>query len=480
MAKPKDQGITVKKDEDIAEWYEQVVLKAELAEFAPVKGCFILRPRGYALWEGIQNWFSPIIKQAGVENVYFPMFIPERFFKKEAEHAEGFSPEVAWVTEAGSSKLAEKLAIRPTSEALITDAFSRWIRSYNDLPLRINQWCSVVRWDTKTTKLFLRSREFLWQEGHCLYETREQAKEEVLFFLEEYRKICEDLLGVPVIKGLKTKKETFAGAEETYTVEALMPDGKALQMGTSHLLGQGFAKSFEVTYLGKDEQKHFPFQTSWGFSTRLIGGLVMVHSDNKGLVLPPSIAPVKAVIIPILFDDSKEKVIKKAHELKKIIPGSMVDDRDQYSPGWKYNEWELKGIPLRIEIGPKDLEKNQVIVVRRDTREKLPVLENDLPNKIPAILKEMQESLFKKAEDQLKSNTERTSKWEDFIDLIKERKLVFVPFCGDMACEDLIKEETDGATSRCIPLDGGDAPSGTTCIKCGNRAPYYAYFSKSY
>ncbi len=480
MKQADTQGITVTKEEDFSEWYEQVVLKAELAEFSAVKGCMILRPRGYALWEGIQGFFDPIIKSKKVQNVYFPMFIPEKFFSMEAEHAQGFSPEVAWVTEAGGSQLPERLAIRPTSEAVITDAFSRWVRSHNDLPMKTNQWCSVVRWDTKATKLFLRSREFLWQEGHCLYETQEENIKEVLEFLEEYRRVAEDLLAVPVIKGKKTKKETFAGAVQTFTIEALMPDGKALQMGTSHEIGQGFAKVFGVQFLGKDGEKHYPHQSSWGISTRMIGALVMMHSDNKGLVLPPRIAPQKAVIIPIMFEGTKEAVIKQAHEICKLIPGSFVDGREQYTPGWKYNEWELKGIPLRLEIGPRDLEKKHVVVVRRDTGDKAFVKVADIEKKIPEILEQMQDEMLNKAKTFLKNNIERATKWEDFVDLIQERKLSLVPFCGIDKCEDDIKEKTGGATSRCIPLDASDVSKGAKCIHCGKEAHSLTYFGKAY
>ncbi len=480
MSKQETQGITVQKEEDMPEWYEQVCLKAELAEFSPVKGCMILRPRGYALWEGIQKNFDAVIKKKGVPNVYFPLFIPERFFEMEAAHAEGFAPEVAWVTHGGNSKLDERLAIRPTSEAIITDAFSRWVRSHNDLPMLTNQWCSVVRWETKATKLFLRSREFLWQEGHCLYETKEEAVKECLFYLDEYRKVSEDLLGVPVLVGVKTQKEKFAGADNTYAIEALMPDGKALQMGTSHDLGQGFPHAFGVSFLGKDEKRHTPFQTSWGISTRMIGGLVMTHSDNKGLVLPPNIAPVKAVIVPIIFEDSKETVLAKVSEIQKKINGSIVDDREGYSPGWKFSDWEMKGVPLRIEIGPKDLEKKQVVAVRRDTGEKVTVKEADIKKSIPEMLEQIQKDLFKKAKMRLDKSIERTEKWEDFVDLIKERKIAFIPFCCTARCEDVIKDEADGATSRCIPFDCAEVSKGTKCIKCGSEAKHRVYFSKSY
>ena len=369
--KEKKMGITVKKEEDMPEWYNQVILKAELADYSAIKGCMVIRPLGYAIWQKIMDTFNARIKKLGVKNAYFPLFIPESFFKKEAEHAEGFSPEVAWI-ENKDEDTKERLAIRPTSETIMYDSYSRWIRSWRDLPLRINQWANVVRWEVQDCKLFLRSREFLWQEGHCVYETEEEVKRETLIYLNEYKKLAEDLMAIPVLTGVKTEKEKFAGAIETTAIEAFMPDGKALQLGTSHNLGQGFAKAFGIEYIGKDEKKHYPWQNSWGVSTRFIGGLIMTHSDDKGLVLPPKIAPDQVVIVPIIFDDTKDKVLKKAKEIKDKLKkySVIIDDREGYSSGWKFNEWELKGIPIRIEIGPKDIEKKQAVVVRRDTGKK--------------------------------------------------------------------------------------------------------------
>ena len=374
-------GIKAKKEEDFSEWYNEVVIKGELAEHSVIKGFMVIRPRGYAIWEKIQNYFDGNIKKIGVKNAYFPLLIPESFFKKEAEHAEGFAPELAWIEQ---KEDGVRYAIRPTSETIMYDSYSRWIRSWRDLPLRINQWCNVLRWEVKQTKLFLRTREFLWQEGHCVYETEKECDKESLVYLDEYKKVCEELLAIPVLEGKKTDKERFAGAIETYSLEALMPDGKALQMGTSHNLGQNFAKAFGIKFLGKDEKEYLPWQNSWGISTRLIGALVMVHSDDKGLVLPPKVAPVQIVIVPIYFKD-KKKILKKAIEIKNMLENQrfsaptylglksydiILDDRDDYTPGWKYNEWELKGVPLRIEIGPKDVAKNQVVLVRRDNNKK--------------------------------------------------------------------------------------------------------------
>ncbi len=479
MGEKKDTlGIGVRKSEDMPEWFEQVVLKAELAEFSAVKGCMVIRPNGFAIWQMIQDRFNDVLKKYNVRNCYFPLFIPERFFEKEKEHAVGFNPEVAWVTHAGHRKLEEKLAIRPTSETIMCDSFKRWIRSYRDLPLKINQWCSVVRWETKATKLFLRSREFLWQEGHCLYEKKEENEKEVLDYLHEYRRICEDMLAVPVLTGRKTSKEKFAGAENTYTIEAFMPDGKFLQMGTTHDLGQGFVKSFGISYIGRDKKEHYPYHNSWGISTRMIGGLVMTHSDDKGLVLPPAIAEVQIVIVPIFKAENKDKIVKKADDIRKMLKSAVVDARDEYNPGWKFNEWELKGIPLRIEIGPKDIEKNQVILVRRDNGKKQPVKIDGLQKKAKAVLEDIQKALFEKAKRYLDSSIEKTEDWREFVEIIKKRKVALVPFCGDEACEDLIRDRTGGAGSRCIPFKQDRLPD--RCILCDNKPRFWTYFGKSY
>lgn len=479
---PKEQtseGITVKKEEDMSEWYAQVCQKAELADYSPVKGCMIIRPNGYAIWQAIQDNFNSTINKLNVRNAYFPLFIPESFFHKEAEHAEGFNPEVAWIDKE-LTKDGERLAVRPTSETIMYDSYSNWIRSHRDLPLRINQWCNIVRWETQQTKLFLRSREFLWQEGHCVYETEKECHKETIMMLKEYQKLAEELLAIPVIIGQKTKKEKFAGAKATYAIEAFMPDGKALQCGTSHDLGQGFAKSFNIKYIGKDKKEHLPWQNSWGFSTRLIGGLVMTHSDNKGLVLPPAVAETKIIIIPILFDKTKDEVIKKAEEVGEQLKeyNAIYDTREEYTPGWKYSEWELKGIPLRIEIGPKDLEKNQVVIVRRDTGEKIFTPEKEIKSKVKETLEQMQKDMLKKAKDFLKESIVEASDWETFTSNIKERKIVKAPHCGEEECEDHIKDKTEGASSRCIPLD--DKKTDKTCVHCKKPSKYNIYFSKSY
>jgi prolyl-tRNA synthetase len=475
-----DIGITSKKEEDIASWYEQICLRAELAEFSTVKGCMVIRPNGYAIWQSIQDYFNKnIIEKTNVRNAYFPLFIPESFFNKEAEHAEGFSPEVAWIDKKVTGD-GERLAVRPTSETIMYDSYSRWIRSYRDLPLKINQWCNVVRWETESTKLFLRSREFLWQEGHCVYETEEDCDKDTKNYILLYQKLCQELLALPTLVGKKTEKEKFAGAKYTLTIESFMPDGKALQCGTSHNLGQGFAKAFGISFLGRDEKKQTPWQNSWGLSTRLIGGLVMTHSDNKGLVLPPRIAENKLVIVPILFDKTKEQVLKEAREIKKTLAkfNPILDDREDYSPGWKYNEYELRGIPLRVEIGPKDIEKSQVMVVRRDNLKKEPVKIKDLSEEIPKILETMQKEMFEKAKDFLDSNIVEVKDFKEFTKAIQQKKVVKIQWCNDTECEELIKDKTGGASSRCIPFDQ-EKVSGK-CPHCGKDAKVWIYFSKSY
>ncbi len=475
-----EKGITVKKAEDMPEWYSQVVLKSELADYSPVRGCLVIRPYGYRIWELIQKEFNHRLRLHGVKNAYFPLFIPESFFKREAEHAEGFAPEVAWVaTKEGEE--GERLAIRPTSETIMYDSYSRWIRSWRDLPLLINQWCNIVRWEVKDVKPFLRSREFLWQEGHCVYETERERDEATLLYLEEYRRLIEGQLAVPIMKGEKTEAEKFAGADRTYSVEAFMPDGKALQCGTSHDLSQGFATAFEISFLGRDEKKHIPWQNSWGISTRLIGALVMQHGDDKGLILPPNVAPIQVVIVPIMFSDSKAEVLKKAQELKESLSGLRVhlDERDEYSPGWKFNEWEMRGVPLRIEIGPKDIEKKTVVMVRRDTREKAFVPMKEVVEGATELLSTIQSAMFEKAKAAVKDSTTKAKGWRDFAKCIEERKLVLAPFCCKPSCEEDIKEKLPGCTTRNIPL-GPKRGNEQKCVNCGKETLIDVYFSKAY
>jgi len=482
MVEREEIGLTAKKSEDFNEWYNQVVLKADMIDYSLVSGCIVFKPNSYGIWEKIQKIFDDKIKKSGHKNCYFPMFIPESLLKKEAEHIEGFSPEVAWVTRAGDTELNEKLAIRPTSETIMYESFARWIRSWRDLPLLLNQWNSVVRWEFKHAKPFLRTREFLWQEGHTAHATKEDAEREVMQQLFEYTDLIENYMAVPVVAGKKTNKEKFAGADYTTTVEAFMPDGRALQMGTSHLLGQNFAKVFGIKFLDNDEKEKYAWQTSWGLSTRTIGAIVMTHGDDKGLVLPPKIAPTQIVIVPIVFKENKEVVISKAKEIAKKLRAKNyaveLDGRDGYTPGWKFNEWELKGVPLRIEIGPKDIEADQLVLVRRDTNEKTTIKIKDLEKKAEQTLDDIQNNLFKKAKEYLTKSIVEAHNFNDFLSAIKSRKMTKALFCGQDECEGIIKDKTEGATCRCIPFE--QKPAKGHCIRCGKEAKFWAIFGKGY
>jgi prolyl-tRNA synthetase len=475
-------GITVKKSEDFSEWYTQVVQKAELADYAPVQGCMVIRPNGYAIWENMQKALDQGFKKHGVRNVYFPQFIPESFLKKEAEHFQGFVPECAWVTIGGGKELGERLAVRPTSETIINYMFNKWIRSWRDLPFKINQWCNIVRWES-STKFFVRTTEFLWQEGHTAHKTMEEADKMMLDILDVYRNFIEDYLAIPVLVGKKSERERFAGALTTTTLEALMPDGKAIQMGTSHNLGQNFSKVFDIKFLDEDEKEKFVWTTSWGVSTRMIGALVMIHGDDKGLVLPPRIAYTHVVIVPIFYKSiDKKKILKKAEDLKKKLEKEnltvVLDDREEYTPGWKFNEWELKGIPLRIEIGPKDIQKKQLVLVRRDNSEKIMVKDGVAIKKVKETLDDIQKTLFKKAEKLLKDHITTAKSFDEFKDIL-EKKGGFIKACHcmDQKCEEEIKEET-GATIRAIPLKKENIFS--NCIRCGKEAKGIVYFAKAY
>ena len=478
-----DLGITIKKAENLSEWYTQVILKSGLADYAPIKGCMIFREYSYAIWEKIQEIFNQKIKRTGHKNVYFPMFIPESFLKKEAEHFAGFVPEVAWVTIGGNTPLEEKLAIRPTSETIIYTAFAKWIRSWRDLPIKLNQWCNVVRWDTKGTKLFLRTREFLWQEGHTAHATKEEADKEVMEILNEYRDLMENYLAIPVLAGRKSEGEKFPGALYTATLEAIMPDGKALQMATSHNLGQNFSKVFNIKFMGKDEKEHYVWQTSWGISTRIIGAIVMVHGDDRGLIIPPKIAPVQAVIIPIPYKDADTAaILAKARELleklRKAGISVILDDREEYTPGWKFNDWEIKGIPVRIEIGPKDLKQKQVTLARRDTFEKLVVKDEEVIETVQKLLDDIQRNLFNKAKKFLEEKITTVKSLDEFKDVLKSKGgFIKACWCASRRCEEKIKEET-GATVRVIPFEKEEPFS--NCIYCGGEAKEIAYFARSY
>ena len=476
-------GVTAKKDDNFSEWYSQVILRAELADYAPVKGCMVIRPLGFDIWESIRNTFDAKIKRTGHKNTYFPMLVPERLLEKEAEHFEGFIPEVAWVTRGGNSDLSEKLALRPTSETIMYNMYAKWIRSWRDLPLLLNQWVNVIRWETKATKLFLRTREFLWQEGHTVHETSEEAENEVMTILDDYRDILEGLLAIPVIPGRKSESERFAGAKETMTLEALMPDGKALQAATSHNLGQGFSRAFGITYIDREGENQNPWQTCWGISTRLIGGVVMVHGDDKGLVLPPKVSPVQVMVVPITFQKNKEEVISAARSVIERLEARFraeLDDRDDRTPGYKFNEWELKGVPVRVEIGPRDLKNSQVVLVRRDTGEKLPVPMDGVEDAIADLLEQIQKDLFAKAKEFLDSNTSRVSSYTEFKDVLDGKGgLIIAAWCGSAECEETIHQET-GATIRLIPLERDGKTPSSECICCGEEAKETVYFAKAY
>lgn len=477
MAKEKKlvEAITSMED-DFAQWYTDVVKKAELIDYSSVKGCMVIKPAGYAIWENIQKELDARFKETGVENVYMPMFIPESLLQKEKDHVEGFAPEVAWVTHGGLEPLAERMCVRPTSETLFCDFYAKEIQSYRDLPKLYNQWCSVVRWE-KTTRPFLRSREFLWQEGHTAHATAKEAEERTVLMLNVYADFCENVLAIPVIKGQKTEKEKFAGAESTYTIEALMHDGKALQSGTSHNFGDGFAKAFEIQYADKENKLQYVHQTSWGLTTRLIGAIIMVHGDNSGLVLPPRIAPIQTMIVPIA--QHKEGVLDKAYELKKRLSGFRVkvDDTDK-SPGWKFSEQEMRGIPTRVEIGPKDIEANQAVIVRRDTREKIVVSLDELEEKIAQILENIQKDMLETAKAHREAHTYEAVDYAQFKELAENKPgFIKAMWCGDEACEDKIKEDTT-ATSRCMPFEQEHISD--KCVCCGKEAKKLVYWGKAY
>lgn len=464
-------------DEDFAQWYTDIVTKADLVDYSSVRGSMIIRPYGYALWENIKNELDQRIKETGHENVYMPLFIPESLLQKEKDHIEGFAPEVAWVTHGGSEELVERLVVRPTSEVLFCEHYKNIIHSYRDLPKLYNQWANVVRWE-KTTRPFLRTLEFLWQEGHTCHATDEDAHDETTRMLNVYASLCEDILAIPVLKGQKTEKEKFAGAKFTYTIESLMHDGKALQTATSHHLGDGFAKAFGIQYLDKDGNQQYVHQTSWGFTTRVIGALIMVHGDDRGLILPPKVAPTQVMIVPIA--QHKEGVLDFAYDLKdklsKLVRVNM--DASDKKPGWKFNEYEMKGIPLRLEVGPKDIEKNQVVLVRRDTGEKLFVSMDELQGKIVSLMDEIQKGLYEKAKAAREEKTSAAVTFEEFKSFLQEKPgFVKAMWCGEQECEDKIKEQTS-ATSRCIPFDQESLSD--QCVCCGKKAKQLVYWAKSY
>ena len=470
------------RSQDFSRWYIDVVLRAELADYSPVKGCMVIRPYGYAIWELIQQALDTRIKAAGHVNAYFPLFIPNSLLTKEAEHVEGFSPQVAYVTHAGGEELDEKLVVRPTSEAIIGTMYAKWVQSWRDLPILINQWANVVRWE-KVTRLFLRTTEFLWQEGHTAHETAEEAEAETQKMLAVYKDFAHTELAMPVIDGQKTDSEKFAGAERTYSIEALMRDGRALQAGTSHNLGQNFAKVFDIKFQARDKSVQYVYGTSWGVSTRMIGAVIMTHGDDGGLILPPRVAPYQVVIIPIPRGNWRETVLPRAQAIRDELVGRgvrvMLDDRDTQTPGWKYNEWELRGVPLRLEIGPKDIEKSQVMLARRDTREKSPAAMDGLASHVVGMLDSIQEALFARAVAFREEHTTHTDSYDEFKQILEGRPgFVVSPWCGSAICEAQIKAETQ-ATIRNIPFTGTTA-AGKKCLKCDADATAHAWFAKSY
>lgn len=481
MSKEKEQSLalTVKKEEDFSEWYTQLIQKAELADYSSVSGCIVMRPNAFSIWEKIREIVNEKIKKTGHRNVYFPLFIPEHLLEKEGEHVEGFEPEVAWVEKAGTSKLKERLAIRPTSETIMYENYAKWIRSHRDLPLLLNQWANIVRWEFKHPKPFLRTREFLWQEGHTAHATKEGAEQEALLILKDYIDLIENYLAIPVLWGKKSEREKFPGADYTLTMEALMPDQKALQMGTSHMLGQNFSKPFEINFLDENGKEKYVWQTSWAVTTRLIGAIAMVHGDNSGLIVPPRLAERKVVIVPIYFKDSKKKVLKKCSEIEKKLRefNAFTDEREKYTPGFKFNEWEMQGIPLRIEIGPRDIKKEQVIAVRRDSGEKKKVKEKNVKSAVKKLLEEIQSNLYNKAQSFLKENIVEVKKREEFQKAIEQGKMAVGFHCEREECEEEIKEDTQ-ATNRLIPLEQSEKSK--KCFYCGSNAKRKSYFAKAY
>jgi prolyl-tRNA synthetase len=478
----KEIGITVKKTEDFSEWYTQIVIKSELADYAPVKGLIVLRPDGYSIWESIKTSLDTKFAATGHRNGFLPSLIPESLLAKEKNHFAGFNPEVFWVTKSGDSELGDRLALRPTSETLAYTLFSKWIRSWRDLPLKINFWNTALRAEIKATKPFLRTSEFLWQEGHTVHMKKEEAEKEVTDILELYKKTVEEELAIPVITGKKSEKEKFVGAVYTLTMESLMPDGKALQMGTSHFLGQNFSKPFELKYADKENVESYAWQTSWGVSWRLIGGMIMVHGDDRGLVLPPRVAPVQVIIIPIYYsDEDKEKIQKVSkeieEELREVKIRVQVDNREQLTPGFKFNDWEMKGIPLRIEIGPKDLEKNQVTFARRHNRQKDDQPITGLVDKVVSELEQIHNDMFADAKKILDDRTVEVNDYDNFKSELEKGRLIKAPICDNPKCEEKIKEETS-ADVRVIEEDSND--SSAKCIKCSNQSVVKPLFARGY
>ena len=465
-------------EEDFARWYTDIVIKAGLADYTDTKGCIAIRPYGYAIWENIQNYTDKKFKETGVKNAYFPVLIPENLLQKEKDHVEGFAPEVAWVTEAGGEKLEEKYCIRPTSETIISTMYSKWLSSWRDLPFVYNQWCNVLRWE-KETRPFLRSREFLWQEGHTIHETAEEAKERTIQMLNIYQDVVENLLAIPTVKGIKTESEKFAGAEATYTIETMMHDGKALQSATSHYFGQNFTKPFEIKFQNREGKEEYAYQTSWGSSTRLLGAIIMAHGDNRGLKLPPKVAPIQVVVVPVA--QNKEGVLEKAHELYNSLKSMFraeIDDRDNVSPGFKFNDWEMKGVPVRIELGPRDIENGVCVLVRRDTAEKIVVKLDEVEKVIVETLEKIHNNMFEECKKRLEEKTTIATTLDEFVTSMNEHQgFIKAMWCGDPACEEKIKELT-AAKSRCMPFE--QEKISDKCVCCGKPADKMVIWGRQY
>ncbi|MBN2198298.1 MAG: proline--tRNA ligase [Candidatus Aminicenantes bacterium] len=470
------------KSEDFSKWYLEIIRKTEMADYAPMKGMMVIRPYGYAVWESIQRLLDRRLKAAGHVNAYFPLFIPESFLQKEMAHVEGFAPEVAWVTQGGREELEERLAVRPTSEAIIGSMFAKWIKSYRDLPVLINQWANIVRWE-KVTRPFLRTTEFLWQEGHTAHATEEEARKETLDILNIYREFIETELAIPTVAGRKTDWDKFAGALQTYSLEALMSDGKALQMGTSHHLGQNFSNVFGIRFEDQNQALQHVWQTSWGVSTRLIGAVVMVHGDDSGLRFPPAVAPVQVVIIPISMGDWKNTVLPVARRIKEDLLGAGIrvtlDDREEFTPGWKFSDWEMRGVPLRLEVGPRDVKEGKAVAVKRDERRKASIPMDSLPETVNRLLDEIQAGLLRQARAFLADNTRVTDDYEEFKRLVESRRgFLLSPWCGARECEEKVKQET-AAGIRILPLDEDPMPEGR-CLACGRKSVSRAVFARAY
>jgi prolyl-tRNA synthetase len=482
MTEKKDnKGITAEKEKNISEWYTEVIQKSDIMDYSDVSGCMILKPQSYFMWETMQKYTDKKFKKIGIKNVYFPLLIPEKHLNKEKEHVEGFAPEVAWVTEAGNSKLQERLAIRPTSETVMYPAYAKWISSWRDLPLRLNQWNNVIRWEFKNPIPFMRTREFLWNEGHTVFATKKEAEAEKKEIINIYLDVMKNVLALYGSPGRKSEKEKFAGAEYTYSIECFLPTGKAIQGPDFHHDGQKFSKAYDIKFQDKEGKTEYAWQNTWAITTRMLGVMFMMHGDNKGLILPPPIAPTQIIIIPIIKDENKEKIFENCEKIKKKLEKNFrteIDKREEYTPGWKFNDWEMKGVPLRIEIGPRDIEKDEAIFVRRDTLKKISVKIDNIKDEAEKTLKEIHEQLYLNSEKLFKDSIIETENMKDLIEAIKNKKMALSYFCNREECEDIIKEKTGGATTRNIPFEKIEKEE--KCIQCGKNAKCRIYIAKGY